>query len=180
MLEEPFRGFAHVLFRTDDPDEARMAAHEFARDSGKTAYVDRVSPPDVFVPGFGRRGLFIAWTLASGPLDAPREEEILDLRHVPQPYSHRIEPRHPLQSPKERFIRDVLDGDEIFPLLRDFYASTRRERTAWMRALDAFSYRDLDRLAVEAKDYGTAAGVELKDAIQEIFDLRRSQGRSRR
>jgi len=86
---------------------------------------------------------------------------------------------HPLRSPQEDRLRELLHDGDPFPVLRDFYASTGRKRQAWLKALDTFGYADLDRLARIGSSYGTAAGVELKDAVVAIFDMRRAQGRGR-
>jgi len=65
-------------------------------------------------------------------------------------------------------------------MLRDFYASTRKKRWRWFEALDTLSFAELDKLSKIASDYGTAAGVEMKDTIVDLIDRRRSQGRVRR
>ena len=87
---------------------------------------------------------------------------------------------HPLAYAQEPQIRDVLRGGDPFPMLRNFYAATRKKRQQWLHALDALSFAELDKLSAIAADYGTAAGVEMKNAIVDILNMRRSQGRARR
>ena len=93
-------------------------------------------------------------------------------------YTHRIHKRrHLTESPQEIEIKDVLRGAEISPMLRRFYASRGKQRQLWLRALDALSARQLDTLAREAREYGTASGVEMKNAIVDLLSRRGSQGR---
>jgi len=93
-------------------------------------------------------------------------------------YTHRIHKRrHLTESPREIEIKDVLRGAEIAPTLRKFFASRGNQRQLWLRALDALSGKQLDTLAREAREYGTASGIEMKDAIVDILSHRRSQGR---
>ena len=96
-------------------------------------------------------------------------------------YTHRIHRRtHPLASAHEQTIMTVLHGGDPGPMLRAFYATTGKRRQDWLRALDARSFDQLDMLSKAAMSYGTASGVEMKDAIVDILGMRRSQGRSRR
>jgi hypothetical protein len=85
-----------------------------------------------------------------------------------------------MSSPKMSDIDKVVRGGDPFPLLRDFFSSRGPARRRWLNALDTLSYDELERLAKIASDYGTASGVEMKDAIVDLYDLRRSQGRARR
>ena len=69
-------------------------------------------------------------------------------------------------------------NDEVGALANAFYASTGKKRQLWLAALDTRSTAQLNRLRSEARDYGTASGIELSDAITDIQDMRRRQGRS--
>jgi hypothetical protein len=86
---------------------------------------------------------------------------------------------HLLDYPMTPEIKSVLAGADPFPMLRDFFASSGKKRRLWLAALDQFGYRDLDKLMQIGREYGTASGIELKDAIVGLYDMRRSQGRTR-
>lgn len=76
-------------------------------------------------------------------------------------------------------LRAMLQGADPFPTLRDFYASRGHRRQVWIDSLDAFSTSDLQALGVVAQEYGTAAGVEMKDAIAELLRSRWAAGSTR-
>lgn len=69
---------------------------------------------------------------------------------------------------KQDAIDAALDSGDVFPLARDYFAANRHERREWMAVFLALTSSARDRLQELARQYGTAAAIELKDALVEI------------
>lgn len=68
-----------------------------------------------------------------------------------------------LEDPTRRSL--AVQDPQLFAVLRDFYASTGRRRQRWMQAISVLYPRQL-----VAEQYGTAAGKELRGAIQTVLE----------
>lgn len=105
----------------------------------------------------------------AGEAEAARQHRLAKEMHGPRSLGV-LPPRasaDPTQ-PGMRRLDDVINGGDPFPVVRDFYASRGISRQKWLKALDTLSRYDLQQLARIANDYGTAAGIELKDAAVDL------------